>query len=62
MERLQRSLAARDSLIQQLKMARLTDTPARQVLLLLSTWLVAQAGMRLWRASNHHASYLCPYS
>ncbi|EFN59189.1 expressed protein, partial [Chlorella variabilis] len=30
-ERLQRSLAARDSLIQQLKMARLTDTPARQV-------------------------------
>jgi ElaB/YqjD/DUF883 family membrane-anchored ribosome-binding protein len=30
-EQLQRSLAARDSLIQQLKAARMTDTPAREV-------------------------------
>jgi hypothetical protein len=30
-DRLQRSLAARDSLIQQLKAARMTDTPAREV-------------------------------
>jgi hypothetical protein len=30
-DRLQRSLAARDSLVQQLKAARLTDTPAREV-------------------------------
>lgn len=30
-ERLQRSLAARDSLIQQLKTQRLNDTPAREV-------------------------------
>lgn len=33
-DRLQRSLAARDSLIQQLKTARLDDTPAREVRLL----------------------------
>lgn len=30
-ERLQRTLAARDSLIQQLRTARLNDTPAREV-------------------------------
>ena len=30
-ERLQRSLAARDSLVQQLKAARMTDTPSREV-------------------------------
>ena len=30
-EALQRSLAARDSLVQQLKAARMADTPAREV-------------------------------
>ena len=43
-ERLQRRLAARDSLIQQLKAARAADTPARQVQRLLGCLFVCRSG------------------